>query len=218
MPGSKPSSPKTADTDPTAVPESAGNPTGSRPDAPSGDIPSTKPVATKGKGPSNESSGKAPASKPQLSAVALGVQEHTQSTLFGAAALAQVTRTEEDTTRHLENYTSLLTGLQKLVVTMASGYEVATEDIRSVVASTLDVATQHDRTFVAWASEALADWTAKYQHAMSHGENQSMPDQLARWDRVWEAGIALSHHITSLTTEHDQSTVSAEIFRTLILA
>ena len=44
-----------------------------------------------------------------------------------------------------------------------------------------------------------------------------MHDQLARWDRVREAGIALSRHIT-LTTEHDQSTVSAEIFRTLIPA
>ena len=45
-----------------------------------------------------------------------------------------------------------------------------------------------------------------------------MHDQLARWDRVWEAGIALSRHITTLTTEHGQSTASAEIFRTLILA
>ena len=101
---------------------------------------------------------------------------------------------------------------------MASGYEAATEDIRSLVASTLDIATQQDRTFVAGASQALADWTAKYQHAMSQGENQSMHDQLARWDRVREAGIALSRHITTLTTEHEQSTVSGEIFRTLIPA
>ena len=101
---------------------------------------------------------------------------------------------------------------------MASGYEAATEDVRSLVASTLDVATQRDRTFVAGASQALANWTAKYQHAMSQGENQSMHDQLARWDRVREAGIALSHHITTLTTEHGQSTVSAEIFQTLIPA
>ena len=205
-------------TDPAAIPESAGNPTGSRPDAPSGNIPPTKPGATKGKGPSNESSGKAPASKLQLSATALGVQERAQSTLFGAAALAQATSTGEDTVCRLENYTSLLTGLQKLVVTMASGYEAATEDVRSLVASTLDVATQRDRTFVAGASQALADWTAKYQHAMSQGENQSMHDQLARWDRVREAGIALSRHITTLITEHGQSTVSAEIFRTLIPA
>ena len=80
------------------------------------------------------------------------------------------------------------------------------------------MATQRDRTFFAGASQALADWTAKYQHAMSQGENQSMHDQLAHWDRVREAGIALSCHITSLNTEHDQSVVSAEIFRTLILA
>ena len=167
--------------------------------------------ATKGKGPSNESSGKAPASKLQLSAAALGVQERTRSTLFDAAALAQATSTEEDTVRRLENYTGLLTGLQKLVVTMASGYEAATEDVCSLVASTLDVATQRDHNFVAGASQALADWTAKYQHAMSQGENQSMHDQLARWDRVQEAGIALSHHITTLTTEHGQSTASRDI-------
>ena len=98
---------------------------------------------------------------------------------------------------------------------MASGYEAATEDVCSLVASTLDVATQRDRTFVAGACQALADWTAKYQHAMSQGKNQSMHDQLARWDEVQEARIALSHHITTLTTEHRQSTVSGEIFRTL---
>ena len=217
-PGSKPSSPKAVDTNPAAVLESAGNPTVSRPDAPSGNTLPTKPGTTKGKGPSNESSGKAPASKLQLSAAALGVQEHAQSTLFGVAALAQATSTEEDIVHRLENYTGLLTGLQKLVVTMASGYEVATEDVRSLVASTLDVVMQRDRTFIAGASQALADWTAKYQHAMSQEENQSMHDQLARWDRVWEAGIALSRHITTLTTEHSQSTVSAEIFRTLIPA
>ena len=144
-------------TGPAAVPESAGNPTGSRPDAPSGNTLPTKPGATKGKGPSNESSGKAPASKLQLSATALGVQECVQSTLFDAATLAQATSTEEDTICCLENYTGLLTGLQKLVVTMASGYEAATEDVRSLVASTLDVVTQWDRTFIAGASQALAD-------------------------------------------------------------
>ena len=217
-PGSKPSSPKTVNTGPAAIPESAGNPTGSRPDAPSGNTPPTKPGATKGKGPSTESSGKAPASKLQLLAAALGVQECAQSTLFDAAALAQATSTEEDTIGCLENYTSLLTGLQKLVVTMASSYEAATEDVRSLVASTLDMVTQWDGTFVAGASQALANWTAKYQHAMSQGENQSMHDQLARWDQVREAGIALSRHITTLTTEHRQSTASAEIFRTLLPA
>ena len=216
--GSKPSSPKAVNPDSAAVPESAGNPTGSRPDAPSGNTPPTKPGATKGKGPSSESSGKAPASKLQLSAAALGVQERAQSTLFGVAALAQATGREEDTVCHLENYTSLLTGLQKLVVTMASGYEAATEDVRSLAASTLDVATQRDHTFVVGASQALADWTATYQHAMSQGENQSMHDQLARWDQVREAGIALSRHITTLTTEHGHNTVSDEIFRTLIPA
>ena len=217
-PGLKPSSPKTVNTGPAAILESARNPTGSRPDAPSGNTPPTKPRATKGKGPSNESSGKAPASKLQLLAAALGVQERAQSTLFDAAALAQATSTEEDTVHRLENYTGLLNRLQKLVATMASGYEAATEDVQSLVASTLGVATQRNRTFVAGASQALADWTAKYQHAMSQGENQSMHDQLARWDRVQEARIALSRHITTLTTEHGQSTVSGKIFRTLIPA
>ena len=41
---------------------------------------------------------------------------------------------------------------------------------------------------------------------------------MTNWDRVWEASIALSHHITTLTTEHEQSMVSGEIFWTLILA
>ena len=59
-PGSKPSSPKAVNTGPAAVPESVGNPTVSRPDAPSGNTLPAKPGATKGKGPSNESSGKGP--------------------------------------------------------------------------------------------------------------------------------------------------------------
>ena len=101
---------------------------------------------------------------------------------------------------------------------MASDYEDATEDIQSLVASTLDVATKQDRAFVAGASQALAKWTTTYQQAMSQGENRSIPDQLARWDRVWEARIALSRQVTSLTTEHKQSTVSGEIFRTLLPA
>ena len=221
-PRSKPSGPEAVNTGPAAVPENAGNPTGPRPDVPSRNTQPIKPGATKGKGPNNESSSKAPTTKSQFSAAALGVQERAQSTLFGAATLAQATSMEEDTVRRLENYTGLLTGLQKLVVTMAmkspSGYEAATEDIRSLVASTLDVVTQRDRAFIAGASQALADWTAKYQHAMSQGANQLMPDQLARWDRVREARIALSHHITTLTTEHEQSTASGEIFWTLIPA
>ena len=74
-PGLKPSGPKAVNTSPAAVPESAGNPTGPRPDVPSGNTQPIKPGATKGKGPSDESSSKAPASKSQFSAVALGVQE-----------------------------------------------------------------------------------------------------------------------------------------------
>ena len=70
-PGSKLSSPKAVNTGPAAVPESAGNPTVSGPDASSRNTLLTKPGATKGKGPSNENSGKAPASKLQLSATAL---------------------------------------------------------------------------------------------------------------------------------------------------
>ena len=128
-PGSKPSGPKALNTGPAAIPENARNPTGPRPDVPSGNTQPIKPRATKGKGPNDESSGKAPTTKSQFSATALGVQERTQSTLFGAATLAQATSTEEDTVHRLENYTGLLTGLQKLVVTMASGYEAATEDI-----------------------------------------------------------------------------------------
>ena len=107
-------------------------------------------------------------------------------------------------------------GLQNLVVTMASGYEAATEDIRSLVASTLDVAIQQDRAFIAGASQALANWTEKYQQAMSQGENQSLHDQLAHWDQVWKAGITLSQNITSLTTDYEPSTVSSEIFRALL--
>ena len=204
-------------TGPAVVPESTGKLTGPGPDVPSGNTQPIKSGATKGKGPNDESSGKAPASKSQLSAMALGVQERAQFTLFSAVSLAQATSTE-DTAHSLENYTGLLTGLQGLVVTMTDGYEAATEDIRSLVASTLDVATQWDCTFVAGASQALANWTAKYQHAMSQGANRSMPDQLDCWNRVREAGIALSRHITTLSTEHEQSTVSGEIFRTFIPA
>ena len=126
--GSKPSGPKAVNTGPAAVPESTGTSTSPGPDIPSGNTQPIKSGATKGKGPNDESSGKAPTSKSQFSAAALGVQERAQSTLFGAATLAQDTSTE-DTARRLENYTGLLTGLQGLVVTMANGYEAATEDI-----------------------------------------------------------------------------------------
>ena len=188
------SSTPTAVTDPPAMTGNPRNLDGSNPGTLAKDAQPTKPIPSKGKGPNSESSSKAPASKSgtttQPLAVAQGVQESMQSTLFGVATLAQAT--EEDTVRRLENYTGLLTGLQNLVITMASGYEAAMEDIRSLVASTLDVATQRDHAFVAGASQALANWTEKYQQAMSQGENQSLYDQLARWDQVRKVGITLS--------------------------
>ena len=219
--GLKPnSSTPTAVTDPPAMPGNPGNPDGSNPGPPATDTQPTKPIPSKGKDPNSESSSKAPASKSgattQPSAVAQGVQERAQSTLFGAATLVQATGTDEDTVRHLENYTGLLAGLQNLVVTMASRYEAATEDIQALVASTLDEATQHDRAFVAGASQALANWTEKYQQAMSQGENQSLHDQLARWDQVRKARITLSQKITSLTTDYEPGTASSEIFQALL--
>ena len=99
---------------------------------------------------------------------------------------------------------------------MAGGYEEAAEDIQSLVASTLDEATQQDCAFVAGASQALANWTEKYQLAMSQGEDQSLHDQLARWDQVRQAGVTLSQKITSLTTDYKPGTMSSEIFRTLL--
>ena len=189
--GLKPNSSTTVVTDPPAVLGNPRNLDGSDPSALVKDAQPTKPIPFKGKGPNSESSSKAPASKSgattQPSAAAQEVQERTQSTLF--ATLAQATGTEEDTVRCLEKYTGLLTGLQNLVITMASGYEAATEDIRSLVAFTLDVATQHDRAFIAGASQALTNWTEKYQQAMSQGENQPLHDQLACWDQVRKAGI-----------------------------
>ena len=100
--------------------------------------------------------------------------------------------------------------------TMVSGYEAAAEDIQSLVASTLDMATQHDCAFIAGASQALANWTEKYQQAMSQGENQSLHDQLAHWDQVWKAGITLSQNITSLTANYEPGAASSEIFRALL--
>ena len=218
--GLKPDSSTTAVTDPPTMPGNPGNPDGFDPGAPDKDTQTTKPIPSKGKGPNSESSSKAPASKSgsttQPSAVAQGVQEHAQSTLLAAATLAKATVTEEDTVRRLENYTGLLMGLQNLVITMASGYKAAMEDIRSLVASTLDVATQRDRAFAAGASQALANWTEKYQQAMSQAENQSLHNQLARWDQVPKAGITLSQKITSLTADYEPGTVSSEIFRALL--
>ena len=182
----KPDSSTCAVTDPAAVLGNPGNPVGSNPGIPAKDTQPSKPIPSKGKGPNSENSSKAPGSKSgattQPSAAAQGVQEHAQSTLFRAAALVQALGTEEDTVQCLENYTGLLAGLQNLVITMASGYKEAAEDIRALVASTLDEATQGDHAFVAEASQALANWTEKYQLATSQGENQSLQDQLARWD------------------------------------
>ena len=218
--GLKPDSSIRAVTAPTAVLGNPGNPDGSHSGSPAKDAQPTKPIPSKGKGPNSKSSNKAPASKSgtttQPSAVAQGVRECTQSTLFGVATLAQAANTEEDMVRHLENYTGLLTGLQNLVATMASGYKAATEDIRALVASTLDLATQRDHAFIAGASQALANWTEKYQQAMSQGENRSLHNQLAHWDQVRKAGITLSQKITSLTTDYEPGTASSEIFRTLL--
>ena len=212
------SSTHTAVTDPPAVPGNPRNLDGSNPGAPAKDAQPTKSIPSKGKGPISESSSKAPASKSgtttQPSVAAQGVQERVQSTLFGAATLVQAT--EEDTVQRLENYTGLLTGLQNVVVTMASGYKAATEDIQSLVASTSDMATQHNCAFIAGASQALTNWMEKYQQAMSQGEDQSLYNQLACWDQVRKAGITLSQDITSLTTNYEPGTVSSEIFRALL--
>ena len=51
---------------------------------------------------------------------------------------------------------------------------------------------------------------------MSQGENQSLHDQLARWDQVRKAGITLSRKITSLTTDYEPGTASSEIFQALL--
>ena len=108
--GLKPdSSTPTVVMDPPAMLGNPGNPNGSNPSALAKDTQPTKPMPSKGKGSNSESSSKAPASKSsaitQPLAAAQGVQEHAQSTLFGAATLVQATGTEEDTVRHLENYT-----------------------------------------------------------------------------------------------------------------
>ena len=197
------------------APEDSGNLGGSGPEVIPEGNPS-EPVGTKGKGPSSKESRKASAAKPKLSTSAEGVRERAQTTLFRGATLVQAMGSEEDITRHLENYTGLLDGLQKLVGVMASGYEDATEDIRLLVASTLDAATKQDRAFVVGASQALTKWTTTYQQAMSQGETGLIPEQLARWDRVQEAGIALSRTVTSLTSDHKESSAPGEIFQCLL--
>ena len=110
-------------TDPPPVPGNPGKLDDPNPGIPTKDTQPTKPIPSKGKGPSSGNSSKAPASKSSVtthsSAVARGVQECAQSTLFRVAASIQAMGTGEDMVRHLENYTSLLVRLQNLVVTMA---------------------------------------------------------------------------------------------------
>ena len=88
-------------TDPPAVPGDPGKPDDSNPGIPVKENQPTKPIPSKGKGPSSGNSSKAPASKSTATthplAVARGVQECAQSTLLGAAASIQATGTGEDT-------------------------------------------------------------------------------------------------------------------------
>ena len=98
--GLKPNSTIPVVTDPPAVPGNPRNLDGSNPGTPAKDTQPTKPIPYMGKCPNSKSSNKAPASKSgattQPLAVAQGVWEHVQSTLFGAATLAQAVDTEED--------------------------------------------------------------------------------------------------------------------------
>ena len=115
-------------TDPTAVPGNPGKPDNSNPSIPAKENQPTKPIPSKGKGPSSQNSSKAPASKSSTtthpSAVARGVQECTQSNpLRGGPPQSRPRALEKIRFGRMENYTGLLMGLQKLVVTMAGGYE-----------------------------------------------------------------------------------------------
>ena len=87
-------------TDPPAVPGNPRKPDDSNPGILAKEDQPTKPIPSKGKGPSSGNSSKAPASKSSAtthpSAVARGVQERMQSTLLGAAASIQATGTGED--------------------------------------------------------------------------------------------------------------------------
>ena len=87
-------------TDPPAVPGNPGKPDDSNPGIPAEENQPTKPIPSKGKGPSSGNSSKAPASKSSTtthpSAAARGVQERAQSTLLGAATSIQATGTGED--------------------------------------------------------------------------------------------------------------------------
>ena len=191
------------------------------------------PATGKGKGPSSVTSGKAPATgvpnnlgapgstdtaTATLTLAAQGVMEHAEGTLFGAANLAHVPTGEEQVVRNLENYTGLLTRLQQLVVTMAQGFQEASEDIRELVSSTLEQATEWDCVLIQQASRALGQWTWAYQAAIGKQTNLTMFDMLQRWDQVWAAGNRLADEILSLTAEGTNDTTSAEIFYTLLPA
>ena len=88
-------------TDPPAVLGNSGKPDDSKPGIPAKENQPTKPIPSKGKGPSSGNSSKAPASKSSAtthpSAAARGVQERVQSTLLRAATSIQATGTREDT-------------------------------------------------------------------------------------------------------------------------
>ena len=150
-------------------------------------------AAGKGKGPSSETSGKAPAPKvPDNSGVpratdtatstfneaTRGVQARAEETLFGAVRLAHTMTGEDQMVRNLENYTGLLAGLQQLVMVMAQGYQNASEDIRELVSSTLARATERDREFIHRVSTALGEWILAYQAAVGSHTNLSMFDLL----------------------------------------
>ena len=191
------------------------------------------PAIGKGKGPSSVTSGKAPAPKvpnnpgapgstdtatTTLTPAAQGVMERAQGTLFGAVNLAHVPTGEKQVVQNLENYTGLLTGLQQLVVTMAQGFQEASEDIRELVSSTLERVTERDRVFIQQAFRALGQWTQAYQAAIGEQTNLTMFDMLQRWDHVRATRNWLADKILSLTAEGTNDTTSAEIFRTLLPA
>ena len=101
---------------------------------------------------------------------------------------------------------------------MAQGFQEASEDIRELVSSTLERATERDRVFVQQASRALGEWTQAYQAAIGQQTNLTMFDMLQWWDQVRAAGNRLVDEILSLTAEGTNDTTSVEIFRTLLPA
>ena len=153
-----------------------------------------------------------------LTPAAQAVMERAQGTLFSAADLAHAPTGKEQVVWNLENYTGLLAGLQQLVVTMAQGFQEASEDIRKLVSSTLERATERDRMFIQQASRAPGQWTRAYQAAIGEQTNLTMFDMLQRWDQVRAAGNRLADEILPLTVEGTNDTTTAEIFCTLLPA